>query len=574
MNLLEPLSTSFPGCLKPRRQDQTVLACRLLLLACVFFAGCAVPVPPAGGPPDQDPPTLVSSDPEDGSVSQLTDRIIFEFDERIDVRSAAQAISIIPEFSSPLDVRANGNRITVAFPEALRENTTYIISLDTRFRDAHNVALNKPLTVAFGTGPNINQGRLRGNVLTALDGKPAAAIDIFAYAIDSTSAFSLESAPDYRTETDQQGSFSLSYLREASYFVLAVRDVNGNRLLDPIEATAVPPDAQLVADSTGSVIAEPWVLSLIDTDGPNLLQVRARTSRQLELRFSEPVVVGDTASNEWVMADSVSHVQQPVRLTYAGDNPRNVMLRIDSLSSRSHYLTGRATIADSSGNSMRADTLYFSPSSLPDEEDVSFLGFSPDSLSETGDGLFRIWPEIKVGLRFSAPPNFSEVEWIVVTDTSGLPYDFNPITRNGLLYELFGAEIDRPLTVTVQDSDSTRSRTFVRAESSSMGDLGGTVLAGANAENVIVELVGDDVTDPIIYTMMAEPDGNFLFTGLPGASRYFVRAFVDVNQDGSWSPGAVFPYSEAEPIGWSIVEEPVRPRWETIMPDTLFIIRE
>ncbi len=552
----------------------TLLPGLALLFYVLTGTGCAVPVTPAGGPPDEDPPTIESTEPADGAVNQGVDRISFRFDERIDERSIAQALSIVPDFDRPPEIRFRGRRVDIIFPEPLRENTTYIITLDTGLRDAHSVALKQPITVAFGTGPTLNQGRMRGRVVSQADGQPQSGIDVFAYAASEAANYSPGHRPDYRTQTDDQGNFSLSYLREQSYFVLAVQDRNGNREADPGEPSAVPPHPLLEADSVGAVIDRPWVLADIDSEPPTLRQVRARSSREHELRFSEQVVLRDTVTSNWALIDSASGLRQEIELMYAGTNSRVVVLRTRSLSNRIHFLSGYAAISDSSGNAMEVDTLSFLPSQEPFENAPAFLGYHPDSLSADISGTYRIWPGIRAGLRFTAPPGDNWDALVTVTDTSGAPLSYNATTRDGVLYTLFGSELSQPAEISVRDRDSTYSRVFIAADPAVLGELSGFVTTSGSDTSLIVELIRDDSPARFSYRTRADASGRFRFTGLPGQTRYLIRAFVDEDGNGVWSPGRVFPFAGSEPIAWKAVQEPVRARWDTALPDTVRINAE
>lgn len=554
--------------------DRSLLLSLTLLFYVLTGMGCAVPVPPTGGPADKDPPTIEATDPVDGAVNQSVDRISFLFDERIDERSIAQALSIVPDFDRPPEIRFRGRRVEIIFPELLRENTTYIITLDTRLRDAHSVALKQPITVAFGTGPTLNQGRIRGRVVSQADGQPQAGVDIFAYAATPTASYSPGHRPDYRTQTDDQGNFSLSYLREQTYFVLAVLDRNGNREPDPGELSAVPPQSLLEADSVGVAIDRPWVLATVDSQPPTLRLVRARSSRELELRFSEEVVLSDTVTSNWALIDSASGLRQEIELMYAGTNTRDVILRTDSLRNRMHLLSGYAAVTDSSGNAMELDTLSFLPSQDPFESALVFLGYHPDSLSADISGAYRIWPGIRVGLRFSEPPGDNWDELISVTDTSGAPLSYNATTRDGVLYTLFGSELGQPAEISVRDKDSTYSRVFIAADPAVLGELSGFVTTSGSDASVIVELIRDDSPVRFSYKTRTDESGGFRFSGLPGQTRYLIRAFVDEDENGVWSPGKPFPFARSEPIAWRAVQEPVRARWDTALPDTVRINAE
>ncbi|GMQ82334.1 MAG: hypothetical protein BMS9Abin05_1783 [Rhodothermia bacterium] len=564
-----------PFCLVTRGHDRqpngTTTTWPWVFVATVMMAGCAVPVPPTGGPTDQDPPTLVSSIPPDGSVNQTIDRLSFQFDERLDERSASQSVSVIPDFDQPLDVRIRGDRIEVIFPGPLRSNTTYIVTLDSGLRDAHNVALTQPITVAFGTGPSINRGKLRGRVLLFANGAPAVSTDVFAFAIDSSATDQVGTTPVYRTQTDIDGYFSLTYLREGPYRVIALKDRNRNRSLDRGEKSAVPPVDVLVADSMGQAVSRAWVLATIDTERPRIQEIRALSIQELQLRFSEPVVLQDTVAVNWQLADSASAVRSNIRGMYSGADPREVILRHDPLIRTPHRLTGEAAIADSTGNAMVSDTLYFVPSSEPPDSTSSFLGFQPDSLTADAVGYFRLWPEIQPSLSFSKPP---AEDWIIeVRDTTGVRVSHRSVTRNGVELILTEPDFRIPMEISLTGHDTTHSRIFVRVGNSSVGELSGIVMAEGAVSPLILQLIRDD-GGAMMYSTLADSEGNFRFSGLPGQTKYLVRAFVDRNGDQKWNPGRLKPYVEPEPIAWKAVEEAVRARWDTVIPDTVSVIVE
>lgn len=541
------------------------------LISLLFLLhGCAVPVPPTGGPPDQDPPTLVSTNPADGTVNFSADRISFQFDERLDERSIAQALSITPEFDSPPLVSLHGDRVDVVFPGPLRPNTTYIISLDTRLRDAHNVALTQPLSVAFGTGPSINEGKIRGMVVENTRGRPARSADIFAYSIpDSSDVDPFATPPDYRTQSDDQGRFILGNLSEQSYYVIALRDRNTNRRLDPTESAAVPPVALIRADSAGYEAPAPWVLALVDSDSPEVRRIRSLSNSEIELRFSEPVILGDTVSTGWVLRDSLAATIRRVNSIYAGADQRDLVIRTDSLPDRVHSLTGFASVTDSSGNRMVMDTLHFTPSGRSFTPTPAFTEFLPADLIPEQNTLFTLWPGIDPGFQMTEPMGETWRTRITVTDTSGVALPFSLSTENGIRFYLQDVNHADPFVLSILESDTTHTRTFIRADDNLLGELSGIVLSPVDGAHILVELIRDEVRAGRTNTTIAESTGAFRFKNLPGGARYRLRYFLDMDENEKWFPGEITPYQPAEPIGWIDVEEPIRARWETVVPDTL-----
>ena len=200
------------------------------------MAGCASPVAPSGGPEDTTPPALDASEPAAGAVLVRADRLVLTFSEGVDEATVGRALSVAPGWAVPPEVRARGRRVEVLFPDSLRANTTYVVTLDTNLRDLRGVALRQPITLAFATGPTLDRGRIAGRVLDPQTGRAAPGLDVFAYVLpdsvatmDSTAhADALPdpttTAPDYRTQTGPDGAFVLDYLRPGPFFVVAVAD--------------------------------------------------------------------------------------------------------------------------------------------------------------------------------------------------------------------------------------------------------------------------------------------------------------------------------------------------------------
>src|SRR5690606_24045438 len=143
-----------------------------MAIAVLLIAGCANPVPPTGGPADSTPPEIRTSMPADQATRVSANDLRIEFSEYVDQASFARAFSITPAFAEPVDISWRGRTVTIRFPEPLRPNTTYIVQIDTNLRDAHGVSVRNPISIAFSTGEQIDQGTLSGRVVSEVDGAP------------------------------------------------------------------------------------------------------------------------------------------------------------------------------------------------------------------------------------------------------------------------------------------------------------------------------------------------------------------------------------------------------------------
>ncbi len=548
------------------------------LAALLVLGACASPLPPTGGPPDQTPPAVVDTDPPAGAVNVRAEKIEITFSEYVDQGSFARAFSLTPDFERLPEFSWHGKRVEVLFPEPLRENTTYILTLDNNLRDLHGVALREPITFAFSTGPEINRGRLAGRVLEPWRGDGAPGLDVYAFpAPDEAAPDSLPERPAYRTQTGADGRFLFEYMSEEPFFVIALRDRNRNRRPDVSEAFAVPPRPVLRPDTTAAAGDDRrWLVTLRDTIPPELRQVRARSSRRLALRFSEAVRLARTDTAGWVLRDSLTGARPAVRAVYMiPEDPRQVLVLTDSLAARTHTIRV-AAVVDSSGNAVRGGEMRFTPVAEADTFRLRFRGFDPDTLVAPPDGI-PLPPMLRPAVRFNQPADSARFRAVVaVRDTTGRPLAFTRETEDGVTYRLslapwpgtpFDVSVDgRALT----GADTVFTRRYRRMGPDELGELSGYVTADDTTGTLVVELYeAESEARTPIRTARPDATGFFVFRELPGGGQYRLRAFVDRNGNGRWDGGFLLPYTPAEPIGWGGDLPPVRARWETVADDTL-----
>ncbi|GIV58851.1 MAG: hypothetical protein KatS3mg042_1764 [Rhodothermaceae bacterium] len=545
---------------------------RFVLPLLMALAACATPQMPPGGPPDQTPPALEAADPPDGALRVATDRIELTFSEYVDEGSFARAFSIVPDFDRPPAFDWHGRRVVIRLPEPLRPATTYILTLDTNLRDLRGVALRQPITLAFSTGDRLDRGRLAGRVLDAVRGTGVPGLDVYAYPAPGGAApDSLPPRPAFRTQTDTEGRFHLDYLSDAPFFVIALRDRNRNRRPDPLEAFAAPPAPALVPDTLDASLERTWVLTTLDTLPPVLRQVQPRSNRRLALRFSDPVRLASTDPAGWLVVDSVAGAPRPVRAVYqVPEDPLRVFVLTDPLAPVPHRLHVHAVV-DSSGNAVREGTARFVPPATPDTVALRFRAFVPDSAAADP---YVLAPGERPGVRFNQPVDSTRMARLVaVRDTAGQALAYRTTTPDGVTYRLtldpwpgvpFEVRVDaRPL-----GADTVYVRRFRRMTPDETGALGGYVAGDDTTGTLVVELFEAGGKTPL-RTAVPDTSGLFLFRDLPGGRRYRVRAFADRDGNGRWDGGRLRPYRPAEPAAWSDVLPAVRPRWETIVDDTL-----
>ncbi len=537
---------------------------------------CAVPVPPGGGPPDSTPPSIVQTIPSDGETNFSGSTVEFEFDETIDVRTFGRALSITPDLVGPPRISGSGKKIKVRLPGELRDSTTYILTLDVSLRDLHNISLDSPISIAFSTGNEIDSGRMSGRLVHASSGQAAGGVDVFAFS--DNDSLTLRLPPLYRTQTASNGSFRFNYVSTGEYFIVAVSDANRNRLVDEGEKRGIPPLHRIPADSMGIVPSRPWILAVHDRIPPTIERVRAVSSRDLELRFSEPLatdvnhpsVFGFAGSHQLTLEDSLGNsVGEVAELFFTESRSRILFARVDSLPQGSYSLKGSVLVSDSLGNNMQEGVWPFSVSSpISTSAAPAFLNWTPDSLVVLPNQARRVWNPERFGIRLSAPAARLLVS---ITDTTGATVDLS-VNRLDPTYFEIGQEQrstrDAPFLVEIEglQPDTTISGLFQFVSSRLSGAL---VLETKNASgSVVVEVFRRD-RDTLPVMTISSRDPSITLAGLPGGFRARMRAYVDLDGNGRWNAGSLRPFQPSEPLGWVVADEPVRARWDTVLPDTL-----
>jgi len=424
------------------------------------------------------------------NVPTDTRSVYIGFSEYVERSSLPQALSVTPGFEERMRFDWSGRGVRIELPESLRDSTTYLFSLDTNLRDARGVSLEEPITVAFSTGPRINQGQIRGRVVKPKGGKPQSRVDVFAYAVPDTGAAPptpLPERPRYRTQTGEDGTFTFEYLREQRYYVLALRDNNRNRQPDPPEPFAVPPRPALQADSSQSKVPVPWLLAKVDTLAPRLQRVQPLSQRRLRLSFSEPVRIGMRRPDAWRLRDSVANAQVPVRAVFRPPDRTNALvLRTDSMNESRHTLLLSADLAtDTLGQALVPDTARFQAVPRPDTTRTRFRAFLPEESSPDSTEAHSLLPDQQPRVRFNQAPDSTTLRRVLaLRDTTGRPRPHSLTTEEGRTYRFrpdsalqAGGFVDvtvdpRPIA----GPDTTYERRFRRVTSRAFGALEGRAL--------------------------------------------------------------------------------------------------
>ncbi len=218
----------------PIKQLRLLLA---MIAAAMLVAACANMGRPEGGPRDELPPVYVRSNPAMGQLNVKGNKITVEFDENIALDDAMNKIVVSPAQRTTPAISSNAKRVTVELRDTLLPNTTYTIDFADAVKDLNEGNVLDGLALDFATGDTIDTMRISGMVFEAQTLEPAQGMLVGVYSNLEDSA--IHTLPmDRITKTNQLGQFTIRNLKEGTYRIFALNDVNRDYHWDRSEDVA------------------------------------------------------------------------------------------------------------------------------------------------------------------------------------------------------------------------------------------------------------------------------------------------------------------------------------------------
>lgn len=187
--------------------------------------GCANIVPPSGGPRDTLPPRLVSATTPNFSynVSVTPNKVVFTFDEYIDVKEVSDNLIVNPVPKTTPVVDSKLRTMTLRIKDTLQPNTTYTFNFGKAVRDVNEANILRNFTYIFSTGPYIDSMEYSGNVILAATGKTDSSLVVILHKKMDDSAV-VKDRPRYLAKVDTTGHFHFHHLEPGTYAVYAMKD--------------------------------------------------------------------------------------------------------------------------------------------------------------------------------------------------------------------------------------------------------------------------------------------------------------------------------------------------------------
>jgi hypothetical protein len=192
----------------------------------VVLPGCASIIPPQGGPRDSLPPQLIKASPGDSTRNFSGNRIIFSFNEFVDLQSAQENLLVSPTPRNNPDVSNKLNTVTVKLKDSLEANTTYTLNFGNAIKDYNEGNVMKGFTYTFSTGRYIDSLELHGKVILAENGRADSTLIVILHTNKDDSAV-VNDKPRYITRLDGKGNFVFKNLPPKTYWLYAMKDEGG-----------------------------------------------------------------------------------------------------------------------------------------------------------------------------------------------------------------------------------------------------------------------------------------------------------------------------------------------------------
>jgi hypothetical protein len=550
---------------------QVVVA--LAIAATAMLAGCAGQVAPSGGPPDTIPPSILRTSPDSNATRVLPSSIELEFSEYVERRTVEEAMFISP-YLGKLEFDWSGTDVTIRWPEQLRNNTTYVLTVGTDVSDIRaGNRMAHAYTLAFSTGDSIDRGMISGRVF---DEHPEGVM-IFAYGLRDLLPDTLDpthTRPQYIMQTGSDGTFRLRNIAFGTYRVIAVRDEYRNLLYDrEIDQYGVATKDPEVNENRPEVSNLWFRLSKEDTTRPFLASVTAIDVRHLLVRFSEPVdtLAFPQATFTLVDTTAMTPVSISVRYQDMGNQTLGYLETADHIDSAKTYRLHASGIRDRAGNPLDTNnaTAIVNGSSTPDT-----LRPYP-AIRGITDSLKGVAPARVFEVAFNRPLDLTGAMHSIVLKDSALrvvAIDVRPRTSTEV-FVVPAAALQSFAWYTlsiVLDSlrdlrggyyhDSTFSLHFQTLDSRTLGSIEGTLVDSSGGRAVVLSAKSTNLTPPHGFESRLQHPGKFAI-GQLAEGFYSIEAFEDIQGDGRFSPGLPYPFRHSARFAVYPDTVKVRARW-------------
>lgn len=544
----------------------------LIVVLFISIAGCADIGAPPGGPVDTTPPAIIGSEPVNGTVNvSATDRITLLFSERVEEPSFGRAVFISPRFRSEPNLKWQGDRLIIELRDTMRQNQTYVVSLNNTVTDLRRNAIDSNSSIAFSTGPVLDSGKISGR--TYEGDRPTAGALVALYYREKLDSFPVYDSlyPEYVVAVGSDGQFRFSNLPERSFRLIAFKDVNRDERLNPYREMFAIPDRAINIGGKSPLDDLRLPMQKLDSSQLRIVSVVQTRDDLVRVRFSRPIpldLLQRCPSN--VILTSQDTLLPATVIAARGFAESEAEEGQVLTAEFGQLLPGRYDLGLTWSDNR--DSLTYEGVNIlaqQDEQPPEILNFSPSV-----PAVFV--KEVEVVLSFSEPLDSSQfteqtfVMWageessIPVSGEWSDPFHLRFVSddfRGGVRYRFEITEFEIVDRSGNRLGDSLRSYTFSTFDRDSLGSISG---------RVAIDIAGKK-SDPVRLSLRRTNDGRVFDLPVSAASftmslppgQYLLSGFIDSDFNDRPGNGTLMPFSTSETRSVFPDTISVRARFET-----------
>ena len=587
----------------------------LLTVGICLLVSCAKMGQPDGGWYDETPPRILGASPADKATEVTDHKMYIYFNEFIKLSDASQKVVVSPPQMEAPDIKDAGKRIIIDLKDSLKANTTYTIDFSDAISDNNEGNPLGNYTYSFSTGTEIDTMEVSGYVYEAENLEPIKGIMVGLYDNLADSVFRKE--PFQRvSRTDSRGRFVIKGIKPGNYRVYALMDADGNYLFNQksekiafsrdIIVPSCKPDIRqdtIWRDSLHieNILRVPYthffpddiVLRAFTEEQTDrfLLKSERKEANRFTLTFSHgdadlPVIRGldFDAENAFVVESS----EKNDSITYWLRD--TLLVNQDTLQMEVQY---HAT--DSAGLLyMKTDTLSllskepYAKRLKQKEKEYADWKKKQEKAEKRGDPFETEMPvpPLSVGMNFASDidpdknPTLTFDTPLAVADTSKIhlyskhdtlwyrsPFLVREKVNVPRTYEVIGEwrpdveyslEIDSAAFVDIYGSVSDTAKKGFKVKSNDAYSTIFMTLDGMRGKNVVAQLVSS--TDAVMKEVRTHTgDAEFFYVN---PNTYYLRIFVDENNNGKWDTGNYDEGRQAEAVYYYPSKIECKEKWD------------
>lgn len=552
-----------------------------ICVVAILMIRCANVVTPSGGPKDDKSPVVLEASPENNSTDFNSKTIHLTFDEFVTLNNPSNNVMISPPMNKKPTYRTSGKTLIIRFEEPLKPNTTYSINFGDAVKDLHEGNVFKGYTFNFSTGNIIDSLSLKGKVISASSLTPMEGFVIGLYSNDNETitidSMPYKLKPEYITTTDKKGDFEFSGLADKEYLVFALKDNNSNLIYDlPNEEIAFYQDlvkpyyienqiVKVAANDTlnnDSIVAADSIFEIKKPDYPSYTLYSFVQEDSVQKIFKKELV--EEGLLRFVFRYPTDNVE--IKVLEELPDTFNILpvysARKDTIlwyftpckDSLWISINDGVNISDTTHYSLKPRKSVSKRRRNQEEETVKRLVIKNNLKGN------KLKPEQPLVFTFNEP---------IVKVNQPDSMHFEKLDEFGLKYQIINnLKPENKYQITISDSvffgisgvsnDSIKLNFSVQEESA-FGNIYITVEVPENIPQVIIELTTDNgkTIDKQIITGTQELSFEYLDPG-----KYKLKAILDLDRNGVWSPGNFNKKLQPEKIIFYNGTLEVRANWD------------